>query len=101
MTQRTRAQERADEIDISPTKLLADIEQLKGELEAARAKADEYLAGLQRERAEFANYKRRTAEEREAMLGLAGEDLIRKVLALADDFDLAIEARPPTIATDP
>jgi molecular chaperone GrpE len=101
MTQRTRAQERADEIDISPTKLLADIEQLKAELEAAGAKADEYLAGLQRERAEFANYKRRTAEEREAMLGLAGEDLIRKVLALADDFDLAIEARPPTIATDP
>jgi len=101
MTQRTRAQERADEIDISPTKLLADIEQLKAELEAASAKADEYLAGLQRERAEFANYKRRTAEEREAMLGLAGEDLIRKVLALADDFDLAIEARPPTIATDP
>jgi len=101
MTQRTRAQERADEIDISPTKLLADIEQLKAELEAARAKADEYLAGLQRERAEFANYKRRTAEEREAMLGLAGEDLIRKVLALADDFDLAIEARPPAIANDP
>ena len=101
MTQRTRAQERADEIDISPTKLLADIEGLKAELEAARAKADEYLAGLQRERAEFANYKRRTAEEREAMLGLAGEDLIRKVLALADDFDLAIEARPPAIANDP
>ena len=101
MTQRTRAQQRADEIDISPTKLLGDIEELKTELEAASAKADEYLAGLQRERAEFANYKRRTAEEREAMLGLAGEDLIRKVLALADDFDLAIEARPPTIATDP
>jgi molecular chaperone GrpE len=101
MTQRTRAQERADEIDISPTKLLADIEKLKAELEDARAKAEEYLAGLQRERAEFANYKRRTAEEREAMLGLAGEDLIRKVLALADDFDLAIEARPAAIATDP
>ena len=101
MTQRTRAQERAEEIDISPTKLLADIEQLKSELEAARAKADEYLAGLQRERAEFANYKRRTGEERQAMLGLASEDLIRKVLALADDFDLAIEARPPAVASDP
>jgi molecular chaperone GrpE len=101
MTQRTRAQQRADEIDISPTKLLGDIEELKTELDAASAKADEYLAGLQRERAEFANYKRRTAEEREAMLGLAGEDLIRKVLALADDFDLAIEARPAAIANDP
>src|SRR5258706_12359590 len=101
MTQRTRAQERADEIDISPTKLLADMELLKAELEAARAKADEYLAGLQRERAEFANYKRRTAEEREAMLGLAAEDLIRKVLAVADDFDLAIEARPRAMPSDP
>jgi molecular chaperone GrpE len=101
MTQRTRAQQRADEIDISPAKLLAEIETLKGEGEAAKAKADEYLAALQRERAEFANYRRRTAEEREAMLGLAGEDLIRKVLSVADDFDLAIDARPPTIADDP
>jgi len=55
---------------------------------------DDYVAALQRERAEFMNFKRRTAEERDAMLGLAGEDLIRKVLALADDFDLAVEHRP-------
>jgi molecular chaperone GrpE len=55
---------------------------------------DEFLAALQRERAEFMNFKRRTAEERDAMLGLAAEDLIRKVLALADDFDLAVEHRP-------
>ncbi|HET9344200.1 MAG TPA: nucleotide exchange factor GrpE [Candidatus Limnocylindrales bacterium] len=101
MSQRTRAQERADEIDISPTKLLADIEALTGERDAARKQADEYLAGLQRERAEFANYRRRTTEEREAMLGLAGEDLIRKVLVLADDFDRAIDARPETIANEP
>lgn len=101
MSQRTRAQERIDEIDISAPKLLADIEILQGELAATQAKSDEYLAGLQRERAEFANYRRRTAEEREAMLGLAGEDLIRKVLALADDFDLAIDARPEAIASDP
>ena len=95
MSHRTRAQERADEIDISPTRLLADIERLTGELETARRQADEYLALLQRERAEFSNYKRRTAEERERELGLAGEDLIRKVLAVADDFDRAIDARPP------
>ncbi len=101
MSQRTRAQERMDEIDVTPTKLLADIEQLNGELQASLAKSEEYLAGLQRERAEFANYRRRTAEERQAMLGLASEDLIRKVLALADDFDLAIDARPEAIAGEP
>ena len=100
MPHRTRAEERIDEIDISPTKLLADIDQLRGELADKTAKADEYLAGLQRERAEFANYRRRTSEEREAMLGLAGEDLIRKVLVLADDFDRAIEAQPAELAGD-
>ena len=35
MSQRTRAQERADEIDISPTKLLADIEAITVERDAA------------------------------------------------------------------
>lgn len=100
-THRTRAQERADAIDVSPTKLLAEIEQLKADVQAAKSQADEYLGLLQRERAEFANYRRRTAEERERELGLAGQDLIRKVLALADDFDLASEAVPPEIASNP
>ncbi len=100
MTNRTRAQERIDEIDVSPTTLLADIEALKAELETARRQTDEYVALLQRERAEFANYRRRTAEERERELGLAGEDLIRKVLAIADDFDRAIDARPTELASN-
>jgi len=98
---RTRAEERADDIDIRPTKLLAEIEGLKAELATTSTQADEYLAALQRERAEFLNFKRRTGEERERELGLAGEDLIRKVLALADDFDRAIDARPDSVATDP
>ncbi len=149
MDRTTRAQERADSIDVSPSKLAAEIERLTKERdlarrqtelareEVARLKApgvttvdagrpaggkadggrpfggrsvvgskkrggaedlarerDEFLAALQRERAEFMNFKRRTAEEREAMLGLAAESLIRKVLALADDFDLAIAHQP-------
>lgn len=98
---RTRADERAEDIDLRPTKLLADIEELQGQLAAATAQADEYLTALQRERAEFLNFKRRTAEERERDLGLAGEDLIRKVLAVADDFDRAIDARPESIASEP
>jgi molecular chaperone GrpE (heat shock protein) len=72
MTNRTRAQERTEELDISATKLLEEIELLKGELEEVRRKSDEYLALLQRERAEFSNFRRRTAEERERDLGLAG-----------------------------
>lgn len=101
MDRRTRAQQRADDIDITPTKLLAEIERLTGERDTAITEKDEFLAALQRERAEFTNFKRRTAEERQAMIGLAGEGLINKVLALADDFDRAVEARPSSIADDP
>ena len=98
---RTRAQERADEIDISRAALAAEIERLTTERDDALGTADEYLGALQRERAEFQNFKRRTSEERLRDLGLAGEDLSRKVLGLADDFDRAIEARPGSIAEDP
>ena len=68
----------------------------KGDIDELTRQRDDYLAALQRERAEFLNFKRRTSEEREAMLGLAAESLIRKVLGLADDFDLAVEHRPET-----
>ena len=98
VTRKTRAQERIDEIDVSPTTLIAQIEELTGQLATASKQSDEYLAALQRERAEFLNFKRRTAEERERDLGLAGDDLIRKVLAVADDFDRAIDARPAELA---
>ncbi|MFL5755933.1 MAG: nucleotide exchange factor GrpE [Chloroflexota bacterium] len=100
MTNKTRAEERIDEVDVSPAKLLSDLETAQRERDEARTRADEFLAALQRERAEFLNFKRRTSEEREAMLGLAGEDLIRKVLAVADDFDRAIDARPAALAGD-
>jgi len=98
---RTRSQERIDEIDVSPTALLAQIDALIIERDAATKVSEDYLVALQRERAEFLNFKRRTTEERDRDLGLAGEDLIRKVLVVADDFDRAIEARPAGIAEDP
>src|SRR3954462_5083258 len=98
---RTRAEARTDDIDISPTALTNQIEALTAELDASRKTADEYLLALQRERAEFQNFRRRATEERMRDLGLAGEDLIRKVLNVADDFDRAIEARPAAIAEEP
>jgi len=91
---RTRAEERVEELDISPTKLLADIEALQAERDGAQAQAAEYLLALQRERAEFQNFKRRTADERDREAGLANDLLLFKVLTLADDFDRAIESRP-------
>jgi molecular chaperone GrpE len=99
MTRKTRAQERIEALDTSPAALTEQLEAVRAERDALTTKVDEYLVALQRERAEFTNFRRRTAEERERDLGLAGEDLIRKVLALADDFDRAIETRPQDLAS--
>jgi molecular chaperone GrpE len=101
MNRKTRADERVDELDVSPATLLTQLEEVTAARDEATAKADEYLSALQRERAEFTNFRRRTAEERERELGLAGEDLIRKVLVLADDFDLAIANAPASLEGDP
>jgi len=100
MARKTRAEERIEELDVSPTALIAELDEAKAARDEATSKADEYLTALQRERAEFVNFKRRTAEERERDLGLAGEDLIRKVLSVADDFDRAIDNRPAALAED-
>jgi molecular chaperone GrpE len=97
---KTRAQERIDALDATPAALAEDLEALRAERDDARSKADEYLGALQRERAEFLNFKRRSTEERLASAGLANESLIAKVLSIADDFDRAIEARPAELAGD-
>ena len=119
---RRSPQPRITAAEVTPKKLLTEIQRLLAERDRARKaleaaqrdtqtavaerddlqrERDEYVGALQRERAEFTNYKRRTAEEREATLGLANEGLLRKVLVLADDFDRAIEARPDAIGDDP
>jgi len=50
-----------------------ELERLRAELEAAQAQTSEHLASLQRTAADFANFRRRTAEDRERDLGLASE----------------------------
>jgi len=74
--------------------MTAEIDRLRVELEAAQAEMAGHKASLQRTAADFANYRRRTAEDRERELGLASESLLRKVLAVADDFDRALDAMP-------
>jgi molecular chaperone GrpE len=92
---RTRAEDRIAELDTSPTALLAQIEALTAERDAALAKADENLVTAQRAAADYANLKRRSEAERERDLDRAREALLTRVVELADDFDLAIEHLPP------
>jgi len=74
-----------------------EINELRCELEKTSGRAEEYLSGWQRERAEFINYKKRM--EREQSLG--GQNVfgnaIRRYLDIADDLARALKDknRPP------
>jgi molecular chaperone GrpE len=78
----------------APGEESAELEQLRSELEVAKGLAAEHLASLQRTAADFANFRRRTTEDRERELGLASESLLRKLLAIVDDFDRALDSMP-------
>ncbi len=91
---RTRAEERIAELDTSPTALAEQVEELRGAGCAAEQEAAENKQGWQRTAADFANYKRRTDQDRELMIGLANEVLLAKLLTIADDFDRAMEHMP-------
>jgi molecular chaperone GrpE len=93
---KTRGEERADEIK-TPSRLeLAErVEQLERELAEANAKSDEYLNNWQRSAADFANFKRRTDEDRATVGRFSTAVLIGRLLSVLDDFDRALEAVPP------
>jgi molecular chaperone GrpE len=61
-------------------------------LAEARAKAAEYLDHLQRLQAEFDNYRKRVLREQTRAVDLAAEPLVRKLLEVMDEFDLALMA---------
>lgn len=98
---RTRAEERIAALDSSGASLAQELEQLAGELQIAEQRAAEAEAGWQRARADFANLKRRTEEERTGFATLASDRLLVRVLDLADDFDLAVEHVPAGVTDTP
>jgi len=70
-------------------------------LATALLERDEQIAAHQRTAADFANFRRRTAEEREREAGLASESLLIKALAVADDMDRALAAVPENLTAEP
>jgi molecular chaperone GrpE len=78
----------------SRAEMLAKLEELQHHLDDARAQGDEHLRAWQRAAADYANYKRRTEEERELLARFANATLIGKLLTVLDDFDRALEHVP-------
>jgi molecular chaperone GrpE len=54
------------------------------------AQRDEYLGSLQRMKADFDNYRKRVARLQEEQAARAAGDLVRKLLPVLDNLDLAI-----------
>ncbi len=68
-----------------------EITQLRCELDKALARANEYLTGWQRERAEFINYKKRMKREQSQGGQNAFGNAIRRYLDIADDLARALK----------
>ena len=75
----------AAEMNIGP----AQIETLQLQLDEANAKASENLAGWQRERAEFSNYKKRQDQQMADLRAFSTVNLIKRLLPILAPIVLA------------
>ena len=62
------------------------------EVDAMAGQRDEYLALLQRTRAEFSNYRKRIERERQELYWRAVGEFVKTLLPVADDLDRALQA---------
>lgn len=67
-------------------------EDLAAKLAETEKKRDEYLAGWQRAKADFINYRKEEYRHLEEVARYGSEDLIRDMLTVMDNFDLGIRA---------
>ncbi len=65
---------------------------LRAQVAAAEAKADEHLDDLRRLAAEFDNYRKRVARDQELTAVRATERLVKELLPVVDDLERALEA---------
>jgi molecular chaperone GrpE len=82
------------EVEIEQPVSPKDMENLKNELNEMRAKADEYLDGWQRARADFANYKKRVDRDQAQVYQLAVSSIVKRYLDVVDDLERALKNKP-------
>src|SRR3954454_4041255 len=66
------------------------------ELKDRAAKADEHYDRLLRSSADFDNYKKRAAREKQDAIKFANEGLLGKLIPVLDNFDMALSATQNT-----
>jgi molecular chaperone GrpE len=84
----------AEEQEKEDLPLEEQVASLVKSIEEIEAKAEEYLDGWQRSRAEFANYKKRILKENTDIHQIARGEVIKLYLDIADDLERALFERP-------
>jgi len=77
-----------------------DEEKKLSELEEYKKKAEEYLAGWQRARADLLNYKKEEMERIGDILKYANVDSILKILPILDNFEVIEKKLPENLKND-
>jgi len=72
----------------------SEIDQLAQNLQEAQNKSKEYFEGWQRERADFANYKRRIERDQQVLAQNITGEIVKKYLTILDDLERALKTRP-------
>jgi molecular chaperone GrpE len=75
-----------------PAKLEKHVGELEERVAQAEAERDSHLADLQRLAADFDNYRKRAARDRESMVAHAHERLMKALLPVLDDLERALDA---------
>jgi molecular chaperone GrpE len=70
-----------------------ELENLLNQVAEAETKKQEYLDALQRERADFTNFRRRVESEKSQMWEQASSEAVKKLLPVLDDLERAIANR--------
>ncbi len=96
--ERTNKSEPATEAEEPEAKVVEDLEELQKALAEAKEKADANLSGWQRAQADFANYKRRSEQEKGEAGKSANAALLLELLPVMDDLERALASIPPEAA---
>jgi len=65
------------------------IKKLKEKLKTAEKEKQEYMNGWQRERADFANYKKRAENEKLEVIKYSNENIVSELISVLDSFEMA------------
>lgn len=77
---------------------LSKVNKAKSKLKIAEKERKEYLDGWQRERADFANFKRDMGKYLEDARGAVKEDIVGQFLNVLDNIELTIQHAPKEIS---